>query len=74
MKLSKSCKYDIMILSLPSFVECRKIPVLSPGLTQLRKRNGRGRGGGGGGGELISGIKNRFETSHGSVDQNTFLS
>ena len=41
MKLSKSCKYNTMILSLPSFVECRKIPVLSPGLTQLRKRNGR---------------------------------
>ena len=33
------------------------------------------RGGGGGGvGGLINGIKKRFETSHGSVDRNTFLS
>ena len=40
MKLSKSCKYDIMILSLPSFVECRKIPIQGPGLIQLRKRRG----------------------------------
>ena len=30
--------------------------------------------GGGGGGGLISGIKERFETSHGSVDRNTLLS
>ena len=29
---------------------------------------------GGGGGGLISGIKTCFETSHGSVDRNTFLS
>ena len=49
MKFSKSCKYNIMILSLHSFVECRKIPVLRPGLIQLRKRNGRPYIWGGGG-------------------------
>ena len=63
MKLSKSYKYDIMILNLPSFVECRKIPVLSPGLIQLRKRNGRtyiwGGGGGGGGGRGREGAYKR---------------
>ena len=52
MKLSKSCKYDITILSLPSFVE---IPVLSPGLIQ-RKGLYLEAGGGGGGG-LISGAE-----------------
>ena len=30
--------------------------------------------GGGGGGGLTSGIKKRFETSHGSVDRNKLLS
>ena len=52
----------------------RKIPVISPGLIQLRKgfwvayqRRGLHRRG------LISGIKKCFEKSHGSVDRNTFF-
>ena len=62
----------------------RKIPVVSPGLIQLRKGfwvglknegliSGWG-GGGGGRGGLISGIEKRFQTTHASVYRNTFLS
>ena len=52
----------------------RKIPVISPGLIQLRKgfwvglqTEGLISGG------LISGTKKHFEMSHSSVDGNTFL-
>ena len=59
----------LMILAVDSMhVTYRKIPVISPRLTQLRKRFGVG---------LYPGAYNRknkrFETSHGSVDRNTFF-
>ena len=58
-----------------ALLEYRKLPLISPGLIQLRKgfrwaykRRGLYPGGGGG---LITGIKNRFETSYSSVNRNT---
>ena len=63
--------------TLPNY---RKILVIGPGLTQTSytvlggfiNRGAYIRGGGGGG--LLAELKIRFETSHGSVDRNTFLS
>ncbi len=60
------------------FAIYRRIPIISSGLIQLRKdivrgfvwtykRKGLYPGG------LISGIKKRVETTHGSVDRNTFF-
>ena len=53
--------------------EHRKVPVISLGFIQFRKRFGWAYiGGGGGGGEPYK--RDNAETSHGSVDRETFLS